>query len=203
MPRLLLLNLLLLACGLASADDLRQHVPPTALPAMLAQLQDSPHPRFAVLDYARHSSEPRLLLFDRRTHALLASYRSAHGQGSDPDHDGYADRFSDQQNGHASSLGTFITGQTYHSTEPGHGLSMRLHGLSASNRNAERRAIVLHANFYMERDFIRRHGVAGRSHGCLVLADADRDQVIRALHGGALIFALDSRQSNQDYLATQ
>lgn len=203
MPRLLLLNLLLLASGLASADDLRQQVPPTALPAILAQLQDNPHPRFAVLDYARHSSEPRFLLFDRRTHALLAGYRSAHGQGSDPDHDGYADRFSDQQSSHASSLGTFITDQTYHSDEPGHGLSMRLRGLSASNRNAERRAIVLHANLYMERDFIRRHGVAGRSHGCLVLADADRDQVIRALQGGALIFALDSRQPNHDYLATQ
>ncbi|MNG35102.1 hypothetical protein D3C84_1217650 [compost metagenome] len=70
---------------------------------------------------------------------------------------------------------------------------MRLIGLSPSNSNAEERAIVIHANSYMEEDFIRRHGVPGRSYGCLVLAGADRDRVIEELAGGALIFAIDQR----------
>ncbi|MCY1438751.1 L,D-transpeptidase catalytic domain [compost metagenome] len=68
---------------------------------------------------------------------------------------------------------------------------MRLAGLSESNSNAEERAIVIHANTYMEDDFIRRHGVPGRSYGCLVLAGADRDLVIEQLAGGALILAID------------
>jgi hypothetical protein len=55
------------------------------------------------------------------------------------------------------------------------------------------RAIVVHARDYMERDFIEAHGVAGRSNGCLVLASADRDRVIRQLQGGALIFAIGPR----------
>ena len=77
---------------------------------------------------------------------------------------------------------------------------MRLLGLSDSNANAERRAIVLHARDYMKEDFVRRHGVAGRSHGCLVLAEADRDQAISALRGAALIFVVDSRLTSHDYL---
>ncbi len=199
MPRTLPALLLLLSPGLW-ADDLAHLLPASATRQILAQLQHNPQPRFAVVDYARRSSEPRLLLFDRRSQQLLASYRVAHGQGSDTDHDGYAEHFADDDNSHASSLGTFRTGATYLSQAPGHGLSLRLLGLSASNRNAERRAIVLHGNFYMEEDFIRRHGVAGRSHGCLVLANDDRDQVIAALPSGSLIFAIDSRRATQDYL---
>lgn len=77
---------------------------------------------------------------------------------------------------------------------------MRLLGLSDSNANAERRAIVLHARDYMEEDFVRRHGVAGRSHGCLVLAEADRDQAVAALRDGALIFAVDTRRGSPSYI---
>lgn len=198
--RQLLAICLLLSCTGISADDLQHLLPAATAQAVLTQLRDDRHPRFAVVDYARHSSQSRLLLFERRDLRLIASYRVAHGRGSDPDHDGYADSFSDVEGSRASSLGVFRAAQVYQSTEPGHGLSMRLQGLSASNANAERRAIVLHAKDYMEEDFIRRHGVAGRSHGCLVLAAADRDATIAALRGGALIFAVDSRQRSQRYL---
>ncbi|MBD9416011.1 murein L,D-transpeptidase catalytic domain family protein [Pseudomonas sp. PDM16] len=77
---------------------------------------------------------------------------------------------------------------------------MRLLGLSDSNANAERRAIVLHARDYMEEDFVRRHGVAGRGYSCPVLADADRDLAITTLRGAALIFVVDSRLTSHDYL---
>ncbi|HSC83317.1 MAG TPA: murein L,D-transpeptidase catalytic domain family protein, partial [Pseudomonas sp.] len=202
MPTTLLILLLIALPTSLLADDLSRLLPEAATRQVLTQLQDNTQPRFAVVDYARRSSEPRLMLFDRRSHKLLASYRVAHGQGSDRDHDGYAERFSDAADSHASSLGTFRTGASYLSPTPGHGLSMRLQGLSVSNRNAEQRAIVLHGNFYMEADFIQRHGVAGRSHGCLVLANADRDKVIDALQSGSLLFAIDSRQTAQDYLRT-
>lgn len=199
--RKLLISSLLIICPGASADDLQRLLPARTAQAVLEQLHDDRHAHFAVVDYARHSSQPRLLLFERDDLRLVASYRVAHGLGSDPDHDGYADSFSDAEGSRASSLGAFRTTQVYQSEEPGHGLSMRLLGLSASNANAERRAVVLHAKDYMEEDFIRRHGVAGRSHGCLVLAAADRDAVIAALRGGALIFAVDSRQQSQRYLS--
>jgi len=193
--------LALLFCTDTSASDLQQLLPEHTARAVLEQLVDDRHPHFAVVDYARHSSQPRLLLFQRRDLRLVGSYRVAHGRGSDPDHDGYADHFSDVEGSRTSSLGAFRTGQVYQSEEPGHGLSMRLIGLSTSNANAERRVIVLHAKDYMEEDFIRRHGVAGRSHGCLVLSARDRDEVVQALHGGALILAVDSRRRSQRYLS--
>lgn len=192
MRNFLLTCLLCIACHGAVASDLRQLLPGAA-DHILDQLRGERHRHFAVVDYARHSSQPRFLLFERSTLRLLGSYRVSHGSGSDPDHDGFADTFSDIEGSHASSLGVFRTGSVYVSDEPGHGLSMRLQGLSESNANAERRAIVVHARDYMEEDFVRRHGVAGRSHGCLVLANADRDEAIAALSGGALIFAIDSR----------
>lgn len=189
MPRALLLILLLIAPTL-HASDLELLVQPPQLGDILARLPDSQHPRFAVVDYGRPSTLPRLYLFDRRSHALLGSYRVAHGKGSDIDHDGIAERFSNAPGSRASSLGLFRTAEVFDSEEPGHGRSMRLMGLSPGNSNAQARAIVIHANSYMEDDFILRHGVPGRSHGCLVLARRDRDQVIPQLAGGALIFAI-------------
>jgi len=193
MTRTLLLCLLSLLSPALLAGDLEQQFPAATVQQILAQLPQSKHRHFAVVDYSRHSSEPRFFLFDRQSHVLLDSYRVSHGKGSDRDHDGYADHFSDTARSLASSLGTYRTGEVYQSQEPGHGLSMRLLGLSSSNSNAERRAIVVHAQTYMEESFIRQHGVPGRSHGCLVLSRHDRDRVVTQLHGGALIFAIDTR----------
>jgi hypothetical protein len=191
-PKLLLLILLLISPALR-AGDLELLIAQPALGDILEKLQHSKHPRFAVVDYGRASNLPRFYLFDRRSHALLDSFRVAHGKGSDPDHDGHADSFSNEPGSRASSLGLFRTTTAYDSEEPGHGRSLRLAGLSPSNSNAEERAIVIHANAYMEDDFIRRHGVPGRSYGCLVLAGADRDRVIEQLAGGALIFAISQK----------
>lgn len=193
MPRTLLLILLLISPVLR-AGDLELLVSQPQLGDILGELKTSQHPRFAVVDYGRASTLPRFYLFDSRSHALLGSFRVAHGKGSDPDHDGYADSFSNDPGSRATSLGLFRTSQVFDSEEPGHGRSMRLIGLSPSNSNAEERAIVIHANAYMEDPFIREHGVPGRSYGCLVLSSADRDRVIRQLEGGALIFAISQKQ---------
>lgn len=190
MFRTLVTSLLATLPLLAQAGDLEQRFSADTLKPILERLQPSEHPRFAVVDYSQRSDQKRFLLYDSHTHALLASYRVAHGKGSDADHDGYAERFSNQADSHASSLGTYRTGEVYQSEQPGHGLSMRLAGLDPSNDKAMQRAIVIHAMDYMEDRFIRQHGVAGRSFGCLVLANNDRDKVIEALKGGSLIFAI-------------
>ncbi|WP_271407703.1 murein L,D-transpeptidase catalytic domain-containing protein [Pseudomonas sp. Q1-7] len=192
MPRILLLIFLLMSPTLR-AGDLELLVNQPQLGEILDDLKASQHPRFAVVDYGRASTLPRFYLFDRRSHALLGSFRVAHGKGSDPDHDGQADSFSNALGSRATSLGLFRTSEVFDSKEPGHGRSMRLIGLSLSNSNAEQRAIVIHANAYMEEAFIREHGVPGRSFGCLVLSGTDRDRVIEQLQGGALIFAITQK----------
>lgn len=143
----------------------------------------------ALLNYRQPSWEPRFYLIDPEGPAVVARYIVAHGKGSDPDHTGYASRFSDREGSHRSSLGFFMTGDTYVSESRGHGLSLRLKGLSDSNRHAEERNIVIHANWYMAPKFLKKAGKPGRSHGCLVFADDDRDEIVEKLKGGALIYA--------------
>lgn len=134
-----------------------------------------------VVDFAAHSSRDRfwiLDLVDGTSHALHV----AHGTGSDPDNDGYATRFSNVPNSRASSLGFYLTGALYTGK---HGRSMRLHGLSSTNSKALSRAVVLHDSDYVREGSYK----AGRSFGCLAVANTEIANVLASLRGGALIYA--------------
>lgn len=174
-----------------AADDLSA----TLLDPLLKHYQEIrgtlDNPRYvALVNYRQPSWEPRFYLIDPRQSQVIATYRVAHGRGSDPNHDGYAMHFSDRPGSRMSSVGFYITGDTYISPKEGHGLSLRLEGLSRSNHHAADRHIVIHANDYMEPGFIRRYGKPGRSYGCLTFSKADRDEVVEYLAGGALIYAV-------------
>ena len=138
-----------------------------------------------IVDYAKRSSEPRLHLLDLRT-GVVRSLLVAHGQGSDRDHDGMADFFSDANGSHASSLGAFRAGERYHG---GHGLSLALDGLDPTNRSARARAVVLHSQWYVSPEIVAQRGVLGRSWGCFVVERAVIDEVVSALEGGGFIYA--------------
>lgn len=142
-----------------------------------------------LVNYRQPSWEPRFYLIDPDQEQVIGAYRVAHGKGTDPNHDGFADFFGDRKGSHMSSVGFFVTRETYLSEQEHHGLSLRLEGLSETNRNAYDRSIVIHANQYMEQDFIETFGRPGRSHGCLVFAASDRDEIVEKLKGGALIYA--------------
>jgi hypothetical protein len=138
-----------------------------------------------IVDYARRSSEPRLHLLDLRT-GVVRSLLVAHGQGSDRDHDGMADFFSDANGSHASSLGAFRAAERY---QGGHGLSLALDGLDPTNRSARERAVVLHSQWYVSPEIVAQRGVLGRSWGCFVVERAVIDEVVSALEGGGFIYA--------------
>jgi hypothetical protein len=138
-----------------------------------------------LVDYSRPSSQPRLHLLDLRT-GVVRSLLVAHGQGSDRDHDGIAEFFSDQDGSHASSLGAFRAGERY---QGGHGLSLRLDGLDATNRSARARAVVVHSQWYVSKAMARQRGVIGRSWGCFVVEPTVIDQVVASLEGGGFIYA--------------
>ncbi|MBU6372902.1 MAG: murein L,D-transpeptidase catalytic domain family protein [Alphaproteobacteria bacterium] len=138
-----------------------------------------------VADFARPSIEPRFAIVDLKT-GDVAAMRTAHGKGSDADHDGIPQTFSDTPGSNASATGAYLTGARYIGQ---HGLSLKLRGLDASNRNAESRAIVLHSAPYMTDAFIAAHGRPGRSWGCFVVAPTQVRAVVDRLEGGALIYA--------------
>lgn len=134
-----------------------------------------------IVDFAAHSSRDRFWILDLQTGSEHAMH-VAHGTGSDPDGDGYATRFSNVPNSRASSLGFYLTGDLYTGK---HGRSMRLHGLSETNSNALSRAVVLHDSNYVREGNYR----AGRSFGCLAVANSEIATALAALRGGALIYA--------------
>lgn len=189
---LMLIGIQVIATG---APGNAREVPEELLRPLLSHYQQDKHAlgnsRFiALLNYRQPSWEPRFYIIDPEKLEIVAAYRVAHGKGSDPDHTGFAEVFGDGEGSHMSSVGLFRTGDVYMSEQDGHGMSLRLEGLSATNASAMDRNIVIHANHYLEREFLNTYGMPGRSHGCLVFSEADRDDVIARLRGGALIYAV-------------
>ncbi len=138
-----------------------------------------------VVDFSRPSAESRFHVVDLRN-GMVESFRVAHGRGSDPDHSGWLERFSNNFGSHASSNGTYTTADYYHGK---YGLSMKVRGHDWSNNNAEARAIVIHNAWYAEPDMISAHGKLGRSEGCFAFSRDDQWSVMRKLAGGRMIYA--------------
>jgi hypothetical protein len=138
-----------------------------------------------IADFSRPSSDRRFHVVDLRN-GQVESYRVAHGQGSDPAHSGYLERFSNDFGSYATSNGTYTTGEYYHGK---YGLSMKTHGRDWSNSNAEARAIVIHNAWYAEPDVLEQHGKLGRSQGCFAFSRADQWPIMRKLAGGRMIYA--------------
>ena len=140
--------------------------------------------RLAVIDYSRSSLEPRLWVFDLASHHLLYHEVVAHGQGSGGD---VPNRFSNDDGSHASSLGLFVTRDTY----MGHnGLSLRMDGLEPGvNDAAMARAIVMHGAAYVNPAVNRGMGRLGRSWGCPALRAAVAKPIINVMKNGQFVFS--------------
>jgi hypothetical protein len=139
----------------------------------------------AIVDFSKPSSEPRFHLVDLQN-GSVESHLVAHGRGSDPDHSGFVERFSNDFGSYATSNGTYVTGDYY---DGKYGLSMKVRGLDWSNYNAEPRAIVIHNAWYAEDDMIPLHGKLGRSEGCFAMSRKSQYEVMRKLAGGRMIYA--------------
>jgi len=139
----------------------------------------------AVVDFDAASSAPRfhlVNLLDGRTDSLLV----AHGRGSDPNHSGWVERFSNAPGSAASSAGAYRSGPLYIGK---HGPSRRVAGLDPTNSNAESRAIVVHGAWYVSPAMVREHGKLGRSEGCFAVDETQLPQVLARLGEGRLIYA--------------
>jgi len=188
---LLMLLTLMAACLPARAGELDSSglIRPALLERAVEAMEARGHEGHAsgkllVVDYSLHSSKERLFVIDLETGAVSA-YRTAHGLGSDPDHDGYLDSFSGKSGSQASPEGTFRFAEEYYGK---HGQSFRLDGLDETNRNSRARAIVVHSAWYAEPDFLEQHGKLGRSNGCIVFSKADLARFIGEVPEGTLIF---------------
>ena len=171
--------------------ELAPEVPPRVLAMALeardcaAQTGAAPAAeRLAVVDYSLPSTERRLWLFDLQAVRLLHAEHVAHGRGSG---ENLAHAFSNVEGSHQSSLGLFLTDETY---EGGNGYSLRLDGLEpGTNDRARERFIVIHGADYVNPDLAQRDGRLGRSQGCPALRPEVARAVIDDLKHGQLLFA--------------
>lgn len=138
-----------------------------------------------VADFAQPSRVPRFHLVDLvagKVETLLV----AHGRGSDPEHTGWLQRFSNRPESEATSQGHYLTGGYY---VGGHGRSMRLEGLDPTNSNAAERNIVVHSAWYVGPRVVSERGVLGRSEGCFAVSQTDLSRVLERLGPGRLLLA--------------
>jgi len=140
--------------------------------------------RLAVIDYSRPSLEPRLWVFDLEAGTLLYEEVVAHGQGSG---DNIPHRFSNSEGTHASSLGLFVTADTYNGRN---GYSLRMDGLEPGvNDQALARAIVMHGAPYVNTGLAHSKGRLGRSWGCPAVRPIVAKPLINSLKEGQFLFS--------------
>jgi hypothetical protein len=137
-----------------------------------------------IIDFERPSRQKRLWVIDLKKQTVLFHTLVAHGKNTGAD---LAQNFSNQEGSEKSSLGFYVTGQTYQGK---HGLSLKLHGQDPGyNTNAASRSVVVHGADYVSEEFVRQHGRLGRSQGCPALPVGQSSAIIRAIKGGGVIFA--------------
>ncbi len=138
-----------------------------------------------IVDFGLRSSDPRLHMVNFET-GLVDSYLCAHGMGSDPEHDGWLNWFSNIHESWCSSRGAYMTFGWYTGR---FGTSVRLEGRDPTNSNALDRAIVMHRADYCEPAHVEKYGRLGRSNGCFAMSDADFKLALLRLAGGRLLYA--------------
>lgn len=138
-----------------------------------------------IADFGQPSARPRFHLVDILA-GTTTSLLVAHGKGSDPEHTGMLQSFSNMPGSGATSEGAYLTGETYTGV---HGLSRRLVGLDPTDDQAEARAIVIHSAWYVGADVIAKQGKLGRSDGCFAFSKQDIALVLARLGDGRMIYA--------------
>ncbi len=138
-----------------------------------------------IADYGLHSAQKRFHFVNLGLQEVQ-SFHVSHGSGSDPEHDGWLNHYSNVEGSNASSRGAYVTWEWYQGR---YGTSVRLGGLDPTNEAALRRYIVMHRAKYAEPQHLARWGRMGRSNGCFAMGEADFRVALRQLSGGRLLFA--------------
>lgn len=137
----------------------------------------------SIVDFTKSSKTKRMWIIDLAAQKLLFNTFVAHGQGSGND---MATSFSDLANSHMSSLGFYVTNETYFGK---HGLSLRLDGMDEGfNTNARNRAVVVHGAEYVSQSAINQLGRLGRSHGCPALPTELTKPIIDTIKDKTVLF---------------
>lgn len=136
-----------------------------------------------IADFSKPSTEERLYVIDMDAQEIRFKTLVAHGRNSGKV---YAESFSNQPQSNKSSLGFYLTLDTYMG---GNGYSLKLRGLDKGlNDKAYERAIVMHGSDYVSEQFARTNGYLGRSLGCPAVPQKLTKPIINTIKNGSVLF---------------
>lgn len=137
----------------------------------------------SIIDFSLPSSEKRLFVIDLKNGKLLYNSLVSHGKNSGLE---MATVFSNDRNSFKSSLGFYVTGNTYKGK---HGYSLRLEGEEDNiNDHAKSRGIVMHSAAYVNETLANGRGYIGRSEGCPAVPAAMYKKIIGKIKDGSCLF---------------
>ncbi|NHE57186.1 murein L,D-transpeptidase catalytic domain family protein [Cyclobacterium plantarum] len=146
-----------------------------------------------VIDFDLPSTQKRLWVIDMKSQTLQHTSLVSHGRNSGLVK---AEKFSNTPESHMSSLGFYLTGETYIGK---HGASLRLDGLERGiNDQARSRAIVIHAADYAEPSFLKNYGRLGRSLGCPALPTEHYEEIIALIKEKSCLFIHADQRSYKE-----
>lgn len=137
-----------------------------------------------VIDFTRPSTDKRFYTIDLKAKRVIFNNLVSHGRNTG---ENLATSFSNKAHSNQSSMGFYVTAETYVGSK---GYSLKLDGLDKGyNDNIRSRAVVMHAADYVSDYWIKKYGRLGRSQGCPALPKELNKKVIDTIKEGTLIFA--------------
>ena len=140
-------------------------------------------PIITFIDFSKPSDSERIFVIDIEQKKLLYRTYVSHGKNSGSN---YAKYFSNDVGSFKSSLGFYVTNETYYGKN---GYSLRLEGLEKGvNDKARERAIVVHGAKYSNPEMISQYNRLGRSLGCPALPTKISQEIIDTIKDGSVLF---------------
>jgi L,D-transpeptidase catalytic domain len=150
---------------------------------LLAKKKISRTSYLTICDFSQSSKRKRLYIIDVEKHRLITNTYVAHGKNSGAE---FATKFSNTPESLQSSLGFYITQQTYTGE---HGLSLRINGVDPGyNDNALARSIVIHGAAYVDGARAKAGIYMGRSYGCPAVPQNESAKIITTIKNGSCLF---------------
>ena len=136
-----------------------------------------------IIDFSLSSKKERMWVMDVSKNKILYHTVVAHGKNTGNE---FATKFSNTKNSKQSSLGFFITGETYFGKN---GLSLFIDGMEKQfNSNARERYVVIHGAKYANPSAIKNLGRLGRSYGCPALPTAISQEIINLIKNKSVLY---------------
>jgi hypothetical protein len=161
-----------------------------------ARPEEVRNPYLYFVDYGLGSTTPRGYVFDMEALELVdGPFIVAHGRGSSKGRTGVPTRFSNIPGSATTSLGLFLTQETYGFSGKSAGrhytsIGLRLEGVSGRfNSTARSRGVVVHGAPYVT------PGGAGRSEGCPAMEQARARRLIPKIANGGMVFLFSPRDT--------